>query len=587
VRSRNKVLVVVDVPPLRAELEKGLDRPELNVLFVSGGNLMQKVFDEVPHLILIDEEFAGGDGRALALSIKEDVVLKYIPIILLVRNGAAATGAPLRSEDEAFDLYFPKEGDIRHLLFCIRETIAQNHNELDLNPLTHLPGTRSTVLRIDRAAARKKGFSICCVDLSDLTAFNTAYGDARGDEIIVKLGHIVQEALKAEGGKDDFVGHLGGDDFVFVTENEPATRISEQVIRRFDQAIPSFYDANDRRQGYILQRNREGVLTQYPVMSVSVAIVHSHRGDARISEVGLIAGKLKKHMKAFPGSCYVRYQHHGGPASARNPEPEEGHLEVCFPTRMDRVRVPALSLRADKYTDFLNTILRAKKIRTLYQPILELKSRRIVGYEALTRALDESFVHEPSALFSMARESGRIKELDKLCVDFALKNGQALGDKKLFLNLNHETLIDPRAMQRLFSEKGAIGFKNIVIEVTEQSILRSFEKVKDALLELKEQGVSVAIDDVGGGAVSLRDVAVLKPDYIKFDRSLIRQIDTNITKQQIILSMLLFANGIQATTTAEGIETKEEYETVLMCGVPLGQGFFFAKPGKPFPELNL
>jgi EAL domain-containing protein (putative c-di-GMP-specific phosphodiesterase class I) len=86
----------------------------------------------------------------------------------------------------------------------------------------------------------------------------------------------------------------------------------------------------------------------------------------------------------------------------------------------------------------------------------------------------------------------------------------------------------------------------------------------------------------------LRDVAVLKPDYIKFDRFLIRQIDTNIMKQQIVLSMILFANGIKAQTTAEGIETKEEYETVLMCGVDLGQGYYFARPGPALPsELSM
>jgi EAL domain-containing protein (putative c-di-GMP-specific phosphodiesterase class I) len=155
------------------------------------------------------------------------------------------------------------------------------------------------------------------------------------------------------------------------------------------------------------------------------------------------------------------------------------------------------------------------------------------------------------------------------------------------LNLNHETLLDQKLMSNLFANKGAIGYRNIVIEVTEQSILRSFDKVRDALLELKEQGVGVAIDDVGGGAVSLRDVAVLKPDYIKFDRSLIRQIDVSTTKQQIVLSMILFAKGIHAQTTAEGIETKQEYETVLMCGVNLGQGYYFAKPGPPFPNLNV
>ena len=206
----------------------------------------------------------------------------------------------------------------------------------------------------------------------------------------------------------------------------------------------------------------------------------------------------------------------------------------------------------------------------------------------MTRPLANFPSEDAAYLFGAAREAGLVKELDRLCVEFALKNAQALGaDQKLFLNLNHETLLNQKLMRNLFTQKGSIGYKNIVIEVTEQSILRSFDKVRKALLELKEQGVSVPIDDVGGGAVSLRDVAILKPDYIKFDRSLIRQIDVSTTKQQIVLSLILFARGIHALTTAEGIETQQEFDTALMCGAHLGQGYFLARPGPAFPKINL
>ena len=99
--------------------------------------------------------------------------------------------------------------------------------------------------------------------------------------------------------------------------------------------------------------------------------------------------------------------------------------------------------------------------------------------------------------------------------------------------------------------------------------------------------VGVGIDDVGGGAVSLRDVAVLRPDYIKLDRSLIRQIDTTTSKQQIVMSLNVFARGIGAKTVAEGIETAEELEAVRMCGADLGQGFYLARPGEPFPKLSI
>lgn len=322
----------------------------------------------------------------------------------------------------------------------------------------------------------------------------------------------------------------------------------------------------------------------YPIMNVSIVILHdNNRPLTEISEIGRIASELKKYTKTLPGSCYIKY-HHQGPTPSSIPLGES--IEVRFPSKMKSIQVSTAVEDSDKYSVFFHAILKGHKIETAYQPIVDLSARKIIGYEALTRSRADNFMMEPAILFSIARESGKIKELDELCVDVALLSGQKLGlDKKLFLNLNLETLIDAKIMKDIFKSRKSIGFNNIVIEITEQSILRSFEKVRDALFELKEQGVSIAIDDLGGGAVSLRDVAILKPDYIKFDRSLIRQIDSNSTKQQIVLSMILFANGIKAITTAEGIETKEEYETVQGLGVNLGQGFYFARPGKPFPEV--
>lgn len=576
-KSKHKILIASNDASLCAEWTKALEKFQCRLL--SGGeNMIQRVFDEVPHLIVVDEDFEQGSGHALAQSVKDDAVLKYIPILMCTNEKTDARSV----SDVNFSI--DKAQGAKALAALAREAVSKNYNELDLNPLTHLPGTRSSVLCIEEAMLSKKLFAVCCVDLADLAAFNSAYGDARGDEIIIKLADLIKEALRREGSPDDFFGHLGGDDLLIVTRADLAVQISESIIQNFDAVIPNFYDPHDRKQGYIMQRNAVGVLTQYPIMSVSIAIVHNdYMPLTEMTEISQIAGELKKYMKTLPGSCYIKYRRR---KPHDEPDAEEASLEVRFPSQMKSIRLSSVTGDTKKYALFYNSILKAKKIQTVYQPIINLKTRSIVGYEALTRALSDYPVNEATTLFSVARESGRVKELDKLCVEYALKNGQALAaDKKLFLNLNHETLIDPKIMRDLFSNKGVIGYKNLVIEVTEQSILRSFDKVRHALLELKQQGVSVAIDDVGGGAVSLRDVAMLKPDYIKFDRSLIRQIDTSTTKQQIVLSMILFANGIQATTTAEGIETKEEYEAALMCGVSLGQGYYFARPGAPFPKV--
>ena len=579
--SKSKILLIVDDLDLSRSISQELSKHHYSVL-LSTDNVMQKIFDEVPHLVILDESFNQGEGKSLTRHLKQDLVLKHIPILLLVNS----SDAYLAERFAQADIYFEKAKGVHQLAARVQEVLNRNYNELDLNPLTGLPGSRSSVLRIERAIHSKQLFGVCCIDLSNLASYNSAYGDARGDQVLVKLGKIIQAVVKKKGSSENFIGHFGGDDFIVVTQSsEQAIQISEEIINAFDSSAPNFYDAHDRELGYIVQRDPEGVLTRYPIMNVSVVIFDNHHMLlSGIGEIGKITNELKKYIKTLTGSCYVNY-HVRSRGNAN--ESEDTALEFHFPSKKESVKLPGQHLSLHRDPLFFSALMKSKKVRTCYQPIVELKSKKIIGYEALTRSLQSGLFSDATLLFDLARKANRIKELDQICVDQALKSAQSLkSDEKLFLNLNPETLLDPAVMKNLFSFKGVIGFKNLVIEVTEQSILRSFVKMREALEELRGQGVSVAIDDVGGGAVSLRDVSLLKPDYIKFDRSLIRQMDASTTKQQIVLSMILFANGIGATTAAEGIETKKEYETLLMCGIHLGQGYFFAKPGIAFPEVK-
>lgn len=581
--SRSKILAMIDDRMLLEAVQKALESCPCD-FSLPEDNLMQKIFDEVPHLLIIDENFRDGEGREVWQGMKSDMVLKHIPVILLVERDIRRPP----EEERGANFYFHKKEVPQNLYIFVCDILNKNYNELDLNPLTYLPGSRSTVLRIESAIGSEKHFAVCYVDLSNLAAFNDAYGITRGDQVIIRLSEVIRDALKKEGSGDDFLGHVGSDDFVVVTHTDTAAHISEEIIRRFDADIPSFYDARDRKLGYLLQRNKEGVLTLYPMMSVSIAVVHNEYMPIReAAEVNQIAEELKGYIKSLPGSHYIkdRRRLHRGFNDWLEEEGGKSHAEAPPPDKVKSVRISGHE-GTEKYLPMFYEILRDRKIHTLYQPIVRLSTKEVIGYEALTRGPEGTPFYDPMFLFNIARKVGQLKELDKICVECALSTAQGLGtDQKLFLNLNLETLIDVETMKELFACKGHIGYKNVVIEVTEQSILRSFDLLRDALVELRDQGVSVAIDDVGGGAVSLRDVALLRPDFMKFDRTLIRQIDSNPVKQQIILSMILFARGIKSTTVAEGVETPAECQAIINCGMELCQGYYFAKPGKPFPRI--
>ena len=570
--DKTKVLIAVDDLKLTAYLERNLEKFH-QMLRASGDDLLKKIYNEVPHLILIDESFSGKKGLETAEALKEDALLKYIPLVLLVETPPEAS-----EESDVTRFYFEKKNEPSELLVLIERALARSNNELDLNPLTRLPGIRSTVLRIERAIWSKKPFAVCSVDLSNLEAFNRAYGDNRGDEIIIKLGEIILSIANQGAPGEFFVGHLGGDDFLVVADPMLSVPIAKMIIRNFDESIPSFYDPNDRRQGYVATQTKDGATVRHPIMSICIAVIqNSNFPIDNVAEVSRVAGILQKKMKSLPGSCYMKNREEYYETMVA--EEAQG---VYAPGKAKGVQIQGLTDK-ERNQLFEEIVLRGRKISTVFQPIVDLKSRQIVGYEALTRGVPDSPFQDPTLMFHTAREIGQVRQLDRLCLDMALKNGQTLPpEKNLNVNLNHETLIDQKSIKHLFAERGKIGFQSLIVEITEESILGSFEKMRQTLLSIKDQGASVAIDDIGGGAVSLRDVAILRPEHIKFDRSLIRQIDKNTTKQRIVLSMLLFANGIGAVTTAEGIETKEEYETVLSCGVHLGQGYYFARPNKQF-----
>lgn len=580
--NKTNIVLLLDEVEFGVKLGEELKRLKMNVSWASHEDPLKKVFDEVPHLVIVDETYKNGQGKALALRAKEDLVIQHIPIFFLSQK------MPLLESDPAdpIDYYCSKEKNLKKIVVAIQDVLQRSYNELDVNPFTHLPGTRSSILKMERAVNSNKLLAFACINIADFEAYAQLYGAERGDEMIVELAKIIQGVLKKQDYQENFVGHLGENSYILVTSSEFVMRVVELIIQHFDQVASTFYDHEDRKLGYILQRNKEGVLVRHPIASLSVVIIHNDNlSGTEMSEFGKITNQLNNYMKTLPGSCYIEYN---PKAYLYGDRTLNASLEVHFPSKMKKLNVPNPLREIDKHKAFFDELLTERKLDMFYQPIVDLKTKQVVGYEALARCLMPSFVNEASLLFAMARESMRVKELDKLCFEMALQNAQGLGpDQKLFLNLNHESLIDPSIMKDLLSKRGKIGFKNIVIEVTEQSILRSFEKIREAMNDLREQGVGIAIDDVGGGAVSLRDVALLKPNYFKFDRSLIRKIDSNPTKQQIMLSMILFANGIQATTEAEGIETREEYETVLKCGISLGQGFYFSKSGKAFPTIHI
>jgi len=177
---------------------------------------------------------------------------------------------------------------------------------LDASPLTRLPGGIAIENVLKKRLETGRPIAFCVLDLDNFKPFSDRYGYAHGSEVIKETARIIEQAVRTKGASDDFVGHIGGDDFVVITTPGRAREISADIIKYFDQRIPAFYDEQDRRHGHILGKTRQGVEMQFPLMTISIAIVtNEDRTITNPLEASEIAAELKDHAKTMPKSVFV------------------------------------------------------------------------------------------------------------------------------------------------------------------------------------------------------------------------------------------------------------------------------------------
>jgi GGDEF domain-containing protein len=216
----------------------------------------------------------------------------------LIGTGRYDDMLPLRTTDEIGEL----ADSFRWMSYRLKELEEVN---LDANPLTRLPGNLAIEKALLERLQRRRPFAFCHVDLDNFKAFGDYYGYARGSEVLKMVG---QALVRLSGGeiRDMFIGHIGGDDFVLICPPERVSGLCRQMIKEFDAAIPGFYDQEDRERGYIISRDRNEVVQQFPIMTVSIAVVTNERRDITSPlQIAEIAAQLKKYAKSFPKSIFV------------------------------------------------------------------------------------------------------------------------------------------------------------------------------------------------------------------------------------------------------------------------------------------
>jgi EAL domain-containing protein (putative c-di-GMP-specific phosphodiesterase class I)/DNA-binding response OmpR family regulator len=220
-----------------------------------------------------------------------------------------------------------------------------------------------------------------------------------------------------------------------------------------------------------------------------------------------------------------------------------------------------------------------KQIRTVFQPIVDLRSRTIVGYEALSRGPAGTDIENPEVIFEVARDFDLVWELERLCIENVSPTLRDVCDRGLlFFN------VESSFIQQL-QQRGMDVFNpffncqtNVVIEVTERSAIRDYNTFRRSLSDLKSLGFRIAIDDCGSGYATLEAVAELQPDYLKVGHSLFRGVERDPIRTRLVDLVARCADTIGATTIAEAIETEAQLKICEELGIQQGQGYLFAAP---------
>jgi len=301
-----KILIVDDDPDIRDVLKLTLAEENYEVFEASDGEEALKIInDKRLDLVLLDYKMPKMDGRRVCSIIKGDLLLRHMPVIMLTGKGELddkISGINAGADDYIIKPFEPKE-----LLARIRMILRRTERDLEANPLTRLPGNISILTELSERIRQKVGLAVCYIDLDKFKAYNDKYGFEHGDVVIRETARILMDATQQRGNPDDFIGHIGGDDFVIITSPETVDNVCKKIIADFEKLSPTFYNAEDRKRGFIIGRDRKGQEQKIPLLSVSIGVVtNESRNIEHTAQIGEIGAELKEAAKRLERSNYIK-----------------------------------------------------------------------------------------------------------------------------------------------------------------------------------------------------------------------------------------------------------------------------------------
>ncbi|EAR62396.1 EAL domain-containing protein [Neptuniibacter caesariensis] len=447
------------------------------------------------------------------------------------------------------------EGEVRHFLAVKQDVTKQKAQEEKIlhqahfDGLTELPNRFLAMHRLEtmmhEAKRNQHQIAVLFLDMDDFKKVNDTLGHDMGDKILVEAAKRLQGSVR----DSDTIGRLGGDEFIVLINH----------LERPEQALPIAQNLLQQFRSSLTIDGRDILLT----MSIGIAL---YPGDGTTpSELLRNADSAMYHSKAAGRNSFHFYT-------------QEMNIEANRRLQLE---------------EQLHNALDRNELRLLYQPVVDLKTRKIVGAEALLRwDSKELGAISPEEFIPVAEHTGLIVEIGKFVLDDALRTTSRwiktfIPDFHIAINLSPRQFRDPHLIDNIESFVNSYGLegRNLELEITEGVLMSQHADVEEAIAKLTQKGISISMDDFGTGYSSLSYLRSYPFNILKVDRSFINDISVDAADLELVNASIDMAHGLGLKVIAEGVETEEQTALLLRKNCDMAQGYYFSKP-IPADELE-
>jgi len=550
------ILIIEDEHEIVNLLKELLDKYHYNIIWYPRyvSELEQVIVNRNVSLLLVDIMLPNSErnGYEIIEMLRAQPSFKNLPILVITAKGGPLkimeVGAndyilkPFKSDDLIDKVnYLLNKNTITPKLINLSDRVIDYNkfikiNEQNIDELTQLPTIAGVMDELREMFKNSQNFGVIYINIAKYNEIELNYGEKIFDNLLVKTAALLKKMRGTLIRFKDIITitRLWDDDFViFLSPPRRQDKIKLSDLNEVKNRIEKYLREN---KSTLIARGLEfqfDFYFGYSLMDINQQIKFER----------LVYNNLKNAMMmAFD---------------------KESKVSVMLQTEF-------------------KALLTDENINILYQPIVNLEDYSIIGYEALVRGPQNSLLNNPLILFNTAYHSNKIWELERLIRKKIIEDYLTFDLKGKYISINVEphSFADPEF--RKFAEMNPynLNYSNFVLEITERSHITDLTKFNEQLKLFKNCKFTIAIDDAGSGFASLYYIAEIKPDIIKLDISLIKNIDKNQQRRDIVKALVQFANDNHIKVLAEGIERIEELTEIKKIGICYGQGFYFAKPSR-------